>query len=123
MLHLLQCALVYRFRAEFASMVMERVGREYNRLQYNVSHTDNHPLIDEMTPRIARITATLQDHLQDKFRSSIEHKDREGLVQSLQAYAAINRQSAAEEMFQNVIVRPYMEEVSLATESEILVFP
>ena len=94
-------------------MVMERVGREYNRLQYNVSQADNHPLIEEMTPRIARITATLQNHLQDKFRSSLELQDREGLVQSLQAYAAIGRQSAAEEMFQNVIVRPYMEEVSV----------
>ena len=104
-------------------MVMERVGREYNRLQYNVSLADDHPLIEEMTPRIARITATLQDHLQDKFRASIEHKDREGLLQSLQAYAAINRQSAAEEMFQNVVVCPYMEEVSLASGSEIFGFP
>lgn len=93
-------------------MVMERVASEYNKLQYNVSHSSDHPLIDEMTPRIARITATLQNHLQDKFQSSLEHKDREGLIQSLQTYASINKQSAAEEMFQNVPVRPYMEQVS-----------
>ena len=99
-------------REEFASMVMERVASEYNKLQYNVSQANDHPLIEELTPRIARITATLQNHLQDTFRSSLEQKNREILIQSLQTYASINRQSAAEEMFQNARVLPYMEEVS-----------
>ena len=92
-------------------MVMERVASEYNKLQYNVSCASDHPLVEEMTPRIACITATLQHHLQDTFKSSLEHKDREKLIQSLQMYSSIGRQSAAEEMFQNVIVRPYMEQV------------
>ena len=104
--------IVIILREEFVSMVMERVASEYNKLQYNVSHSNNHPLIDEMTPRIANITSTLQNHLQDTFRSSLERKDRESLVQSLQTYASINRQSAAEEMFQNILVRPYVEQVS-----------
>ena len=101
-------------------MVMERVASEYNKLQYNVSRANDHPLIEELTPRIARITATLQNHLQDTFRSSLEQKNRETLIQSLQTYASINRQSAAEEMFQNILVRPYMEEVSnVASESTV----
>lgn len=93
-------------------MVMERVASEYNKLQYNVSHASGHPLIEEMTPRIAQVTTTLQNHLQDTFQSSLEHRDREKLIQSLQTYSSIGRQSAAEEMFQNVIVLPYMEQVS-----------
>lgn len=104
--------LLLMIREEFASMVMERVASEYNKLQYNVSQANDHPLIEELTPRIARITATLQNHLQDTFRSSLEQKNREILIQSLQTYASINRQSAAEEMFQNARVLPYMEEVS-----------
>lgn len=109
---LLDASWIRVFRAEFASMVMERVASEYNKLQYNVSHANGHPLIEEMTPRISQITTTLQNHLQDTFRSSLEHKDREKLIQSLQTYSSIGRQSAAEEMFQNVIVLPYMEQVS-----------
>lgn len=100
-------------REEFASMVMERVASEYNKLQYNVSRANDHPLIEELNPRIAQITATLQNHLQDTFRSSLEQKNRETLIQSLQTYSSINRQSAAEEMFQNMLVLPYVEEVSL----------
>ena len=106
------CICVHVNRTEFASMVMERVASEYNKLQYNVSHVNGHPLVEEMTPRIAHVTATLQNHLQDTFRSSLEHKDREKLIQSLQTYSSIGRQSAAEEMFQNVIALPYMEKVS-----------
>ena len=37
-------------REEFAAVVMERVASEFNRLQYSVSHTDDHPLIAEITP-------------------------------------------------------------------------
>ena len=107
------CVCVCVCREEFASMVMERVASEYNKLQYNVSHTSGHPLIEEMTPRISHITATLQNHLQDTFRSSLEHKDRESLIQSLQTYASISRQNAAQEMFQSVFVLPYMEQVCL----------
>jgi hypothetical protein len=107
--------LINCFREEFASMVMERVASEYNKLQYNVSRANDHPLIEELTPRIARITATLQNHLQDTFHSSLEQKNREILIQSLQTYASINRQGAAEEMFQNARVLPHMEEVSRCT--------
>lgn len=37
-------------REEFAAVVMERVASEFNRLQYNVSQTEDHPLVTEITP-------------------------------------------------------------------------
>ncbi len=37
-------------REEFASVVMERIASEFNKLQYNVSHTSDHPLVEEVKP-------------------------------------------------------------------------
>ena len=37
-------------REEFAAVVLERVTSEFNRLQFNVSQTQDHPLIPDLTP-------------------------------------------------------------------------
>ena len=164
---------------------MERIASEFNKLQYSVSQTGNHPLVEQIKPvsqtvqcklyvsvtqlafcfyslfslpfllsplllsphfslsppphlslsssslspppppppplppsiqRIATITATLQNSLEESFRGSLEKGDRDGLTRCLQTYTSINRQEAAESMFQSTIVRPYMEKVHLAVQ-------
>ena len=37
-------------REEFAAVVLERVTGEFNRLQFSVSQTQDHPLIPDITP-------------------------------------------------------------------------
>ena len=39
--------LVSLCRSEWGPVVMERVAMEFNKLQYNASKIDSHPLIDE----------------------------------------------------------------------------
>ena len=159
---------------------MERIASEFNKLQYSVSQTGNHPLVEQIKPvsqtvqcklyvsvtqfafcfyslfslpfllsplllsphfslsppltypsppplspppplppsiqRIATITATLQNSLEESFRGSLEKGDRDGLTRCLQTYTSINRQEAAESMFQSTIVHPYMEKVHLAVQ-------
>lgn len=153
--------LVHLCREEFAGVVMERVASEFNRLQYNVSLTSAHPLVEGLTPvslppmeslpqllllspvlsltthstlfsmhfsyyyphfplhthmhtltqRIAVITSTLQEWLEMSFRAGLEGGHREALTRTLQTYATIGRQQAAQSMFQSLIVHPYMEKV------------
>ena len=74
------------------------------------------PPLPSPPQRIATITSTLQSHLEDSFRTSLEQGDREGLTRSLQTYTTISRQQAAEGMFQSLIVHPYMEKVALSNE-------
>ena len=42
-------------REEFAAVVLERVTSEFNRLQFNVSQTQDHPLIPDLTPVSIRV--------------------------------------------------------------------
>lgn len=37
-------------REEFAAVILERVTGEFNSLQFNVSQTQDHPLVSEITP-------------------------------------------------------------------------
>ena len=38
------------FREEFGSVLMERIASEFNKLQYSVSQTSDHPLVEQIKP-------------------------------------------------------------------------
>jgi hypothetical protein len=98
-------------REEFAAVVLERVTGEFNRLQFSVSQTQDHPLVSEITPRIAGVTSTLQSRLERLFKEALDTRDRERLAHCLQAYASISRQEDAESMFQAAVVHPFLDKV------------
>ena len=41
---------MFFFREEFGSVLMERIASEFNKLQYSVSQTGNHPLVEQIKP-------------------------------------------------------------------------
>lgn len=66
--------------------------------------------------RIHVITSTLQSKLEESLQHGLESKDRAVLTQCLQLYASINRCSAAEGLFQTLVVHPHMDKVRFLTQ-------
>lgn len=64
--------------------------------------------------RIAAITASLQQGLQQAFTTGLADKDAVRLSRCLRTYAAIDRTSAIETLFQTAHVRPALSSVSRA---------
>lgn len=62
--------------------------------------------------RIASITVTLQHSLERSFRESLESAQPQILKQCLRTYATIDKMKDAEALYQQVAVKPFMDEVS-----------
>lgn len=97
--------------SELSGQLVERVATEFNKLQFHVNKCRGLPLVDEIRPRIASITTTLQFSLERSFRHGLETNDTEILRQCLRTYATIDKMRDAEQLFRLYIIRPYMEEV------------
>ncbi|KAH9496136.1 Conserved oligomeric Golgi complex subunit 2 [Bulinus truncatus] len=96
---------------EFTGPLIERVATEFNKLQFYVTRSKGHPLVEKIKPRIAAITTTLQYSLEGSFLSGLETSNTGMLRQCLRTYALIDKTHDAEDLFREHIVRPYMEEI------------
>lgn len=96
---------------ELTGQQIERVASEFNQLQYYVTQSKGLPLVEKIRPRIASITVTLQHSLEKSFRESLELGQPQILKQCLRTYATIDKMKDAEALFQQVVVKPFMEEI------------
>lgn len=91
--------------------LIERVATEFNKLQFYVTKSRGLPLVDQIRPRIAHITTTLQHSLQDSFLEGLDTGNADILRQCLRTYGLIDKIKDAESLYRQHTVKPYMEEV------------
>ncbi|EDO48495.1 predicted protein, partial [Nematostella vectensis] len=97
--------------SEDESHLIERVASEFNQLQFYVTQSQGHPLVENIRWRIASITITLQKKLEDAFQEGIKSNQFDLLARVLRTYAIIDKIKDAELLFREVLVKPYMNEV------------
>nr|XP_006817460.1 PREDICTED: conserved oligomeric Golgi complex subunit 2-like [Saccoglossus kowalevskii] len=97
--------------SELTGQLIERVASEFNQLQFYVTQSKGLPLVENIRPRIAVITTTLQMSLENSFEDSLETGNLPVLRQCLRTYAIIDKTKDAEMLFRTLVVRPFMEEV------------
>ncbi|XP_048586223.1 conserved oligomeric Golgi complex subunit 2 isoform X2 [Nematostella vectensis] len=97
--------------SEDESHLIERVASEFNQLQFYVTQSQGHPLVENIRWRIASITITLQKKLEDAFQEGIKSNQFDLLARVLRTYAIIDKIKDAELLFREVLVKPYMNEI------------
>jgi hypothetical protein len=100
-----------QYSSELSGQLIERVATEFNRLQFYVSKSRNLPLVDELKPRIAGITMTLQYGLEASLREGLTSGSVDVLRECLRTYATIDKMRDAENLFRTCVIKPYMEEI------------
>ncbi|XP_068729448.1 conserved oligomeric Golgi complex subunit 2-like [Montipora capricornis] len=93
------------------SQLIERVASEFNQLQFYVTQSQGHPLVESIRGRIAAITGTLQKKLEAAFQEGLQTGELNLLSRVLRTYAIIDKTRDAEVLFREVTVKPYMVEV------------
>nr|XP_058947460.1 conserved oligomeric Golgi complex subunit 2-like [Pocillopora verrucosa] len=93
------------------SHLIERVASEFNQLQFYVTQSQGHPLVESIRGRIAAITSTLQKKLEAAFQEGLQTGELNLLSRVLRTYAIIDKTRDAELLFREVTVKPYMSEV------------
>ncbi|XP_048732279.2 conserved oligomeric Golgi complex subunit 2-like [Ostrea edulis] len=91
--------------------LIERVANEFNKLQFYVTKSKGLPLVEEIKPRIANITTTLQYSLEGQLLEGLQKGNLQVLHQCLRTYALIDKIKDAENLFRQNVVGPYMEEI------------
>eukprot|EP00040_Diaphanoeca_grandis_P037914 m.251337 g.251337 ORF g.251337 m.251337 type:complete len:737 (-) comp33894_c0_seq1:176-2386(-) len=88
--------------------LIERVASEFNQLQFYVTQCQRGaPFLTEISPRIKRITTTLQDALERTFRKGIEADDIDILRQCLRTYSIIDKIDEVQILFRDLVVAPF----------------
>ncbi len=96
---------------DLEGQLIERVATEFNKLQFYVNKSRGLPLVEDIKPRIATITTTLQFSLEGSFREGLQTGNVDVLRQCLRTYATIDKMRDAENLFRIFTVKPYMEDV------------
>ncbi|XP_039599238.1 conserved oligomeric Golgi complex subunit 2-like, partial [Polypterus senegalus] len=69
------------------------------------------PLLDKMRPRIASITAMLQQSLEELLLKGLQTANVDIVRHCLRTYATIDKTRDAEALVGQVLVKPYVDEV------------
>lgn len=92
-----------------AGKLIERVASEFNQLQFYVTQSvTTSAFLDDIGPRISKITLTLQKGLKRLFTCGLKSSDSEVLRQCLRTYAIIDRIKDVEELFREMVVAPFV---------------
>uniref|UniRef100_S4RGI5 Component of oligomeric golgi complex 2 n=1 Tax=Petromyzon marinus TaxID=7757 RepID=S4RGI5_PETMA len=94
-----------------AGQTLERIATEFNQLQFYAVQSKGMPLLDNIRPRIAGITATLQHSLEGLLLEGLQAGDGGVVRQCLRTYATIDKTRDAEALVSQILVRPFVEEV------------
>ncbi|XP_038656994.1 conserved oligomeric Golgi complex subunit 2 [Scyliorhinus canicula] len=94
-----------------AGHMLERIGTEFNQLHFHAVQSKGMPLLDKVRPRIAGITAMLQQSLEGLLLEGLQTANVEIVRPCLRTYATIDKTRDAEALIGQVLVKPYVEEV------------
>ncbi|XP_017897774.1 PREDICTED: conserved oligomeric Golgi complex subunit 2 isoform X3 [Capra hircus] len=93
--------------------ILERIATEFNQLQFHAVQSKGLPLLDKIRPRIAGITATLQQSLEGLLLEGLQTPSVDIIRRCLRTYATIDKTRDAEALVGQVLVKPYVDEVIL----------
>ncbi|XWS75354.1 hypothetical protein CRYUN_Cryun01aG0079600 [Craigia yunnanensis] len=96
---------------ETQSMLLERIASEMNRLNFYIAHAQNLPFIQNIEKRIQSASLMLEASLAHCFIDGLEHRDVNAIYNCLRAYAAVDNNGNAEEIFRTTIVAPLIQNV------------
>ncbi|XP_059013630.1 conserved oligomeric Golgi complex subunit 2-like isoform X1 [Mustela lutreola] len=91
--------------------ILERIATEFNQLQFHAVQSKGLPLLDKVRPRIAHITAMLQQFLGGLLLEGLQTSNVDIIWHCLRTYATIDKTRDAEALVGQVLVKPYMDEV------------
>ncbi|KAF6073196.1 component of oligomeric golgi complex 2 [Phyllostomus discolor] len=91
--------------------ILERIATEFNQLQFHAVQSKGMPLLDKVRPRIAGITATLQQSLEGLLLEGLQAADVDIVRHCLRTYATIDKTRDAEALVGQVLVKPYVDQV------------
>ncbi|XP_043932010.1 conserved oligomeric Golgi complex subunit 2 [Protopterus annectens] len=94
-----------------AGPILERIATEFNQLQFHAVQSKGMPLLDKVRPRIAGITAMLQQSLEGLLLEGLQTSNIDIVRHCLRTYATIDKTRDAEALVGQVLVKPYIEEV------------
>lgn len=93
--------------------ILERIATEFNQLQFHAVQSKGLPLLDKIRPRIAGITATLQQSLEGLLLEGLQTPSVDIIRRCLRTYATIDKTRDAEALVGQALVKPYVDEVIL----------
>ncbi|XP_066467511.1 conserved oligomeric Golgi complex subunit 2 isoform X2 [Tiliqua scincoides] len=91
--------------------ILERIATEFNQLQFHAVQSKGMPLLDKLRPRIAGITAMLQQSLEGLLLEGLQTSNVDIIRHCLRTYATIDKTRDAEALVGQVLVKPYVDEV------------
>ncbi|KAB0404790.1 hypothetical protein E2I00_018220, partial [Balaenoptera physalus] len=91
--------------------ILERIATEFNQLQFHAVQSKGMPLLDKIRPRIAGITAMLQQSLEGLLLEGLQTSSVDVIRHCLRTYATIDKARDAEALVGQVLVKPYVDEV------------
>ncbi|XP_030052295.1 conserved oligomeric Golgi complex subunit 2 [Microcaecilia unicolor] len=91
--------------------ILERIATEFNQLQFHAVQSKGMPLLDKVRPRIAGITAMLQQSLEELLLEGLQTSNVDIIRHCLRTYATIDKTRDAEALVGQVLVKPYVDEV------------
>ncbi|XP_006888781.1 PREDICTED: conserved oligomeric Golgi complex subunit 2-like [Elephantulus edwardii] len=91
--------------------ILERIATEFNQLQFHAVQSKGMPLLDKVRPRIAAITAMLQQSLEGLLLEGLQTSNVDIIRHCLRTYATIDKTRDAEALVGQVLVKPYVDEV------------
>ncbi|XP_053154239.1 conserved oligomeric Golgi complex subunit 2 isoform X2 [Hemicordylus capensis] len=91
--------------------ILERIATEFNQLQFHAVQSKGMPLLDKLRPRIAGITAMLQQSLEGLLLEGLQTSNVDIIRHCLRTYATIDKTRDAEALVGQVLVKPYIDEV------------
>ncbi|XP_075452994.1 conserved oligomeric Golgi complex subunit 2 isoform X2 [Ascaphus truei] len=91
--------------------ILERIATEFNQLQFHAVQSKGMPLLDKVRPRIAGITAMLQQSLERLLLEGLQTPNVDIIRHCLRTYATIDKTRDAEALVGQVLVKPYIDEV------------
>ncbi|XP_075388067.1 conserved oligomeric Golgi complex subunit 2 [Tenrec ecaudatus] len=91
--------------------ILERIATEFNQLQFHAVQSKGMPLLDKVRPRIAGITAMLQQSLEGLLLEGLQTSNVDIVRHCLRTYATIDKTRDAEALVGQVLVKPYIDEV------------
>ncbi|XP_028844778.1 conserved oligomeric Golgi complex subunit 2 [Denticeps clupeoides] len=94
-----------------AGQILERIATEFNQLQFHAVQSKGMPLLDKVRPRIAGITAMLQQSLEGLLIQGLQTSNVDIVRHCLRTYATIDKTRDAELLVGQVMIKPYMDEI------------
>ncbi|XP_063684244.1 conserved oligomeric Golgi complex subunit 2-like [Bolinopsis microptera] len=98
-------------QTEGKESLFERVASEYSQLQFYVNKNENLPFVQNMRPRIKRISDYLEGGLHKSFKSGLKNNDKNSVTQCLRIFTTLGRVDQSEQLFADAIIAPIIEEI------------